>query len=132
MVLGRWQRGARVYRSDRRSSPSSSLSPRVGVVISQHQSALSTVDPSEKDRARGEEIFSIPSNKSRNTVIENVEKPVPTVVRAVPAGARPVHGTISGNARKIAQVARTVLVGNRLAVSLGNAVRRRQLLLVQL
>lgn len=63
---------------------------------------------------------------------QNVEKRLPAARRDVRAGARPVHGTVPRNAREIRRVARAILVGNRRAVSLGDAVRRGQLLLVQL
>lgn len=63
---------------------------------------------------------------------QNVEKRLSTVPRDVRTGSRPVHGTVPGHAQEVGGVARAVLVGDRLAVSLGDAVRRGQLLLVQL
>lgn len=61
---------------------------------------------------------------------QNVEKRLPTVPQDVRAGSRPVHGTVPGNVREIRGVARAILVGNRCTVSLGDTVRRGQLLFV--
>lgn len=62
----------------------------------------------------------------------DVEKRLPTQLHRVRGGARPVHGTVPGDASDVDGIAGALLVGDRGAVPLGDAVRRRQLLLVQL